>query len=140
MSFRVLPEARGDLREAIRHYRAVKPPAIGKRLAARVLDSFNQAIASVEAMPLSRPVHSDIAGARWVQLERFPPRFDLSLECRVDPAVIGVQSDRRFAGAPGRIAETAVRTVARGHYLGAGPPSRSMSASSTAFSTFARSL
>src|SRR5580698_7208127 len=72
MSVRVLPEARGDLREAIRHYRAVKPPAIGKQLAARVLDSFKQAIASVEAMPLSRPEHSEIAGARWVQLERFP--------------------------------------------------------------------
>ncbi|HEV3194229.1 MAG TPA: hypothetical protein VGY54_27175 [Polyangiaceae bacterium] len=51
---RVLPEARTDLREAIRHYRAIKPPAVGKELAARVLDAFKQAVQSVEAMPLSR--------------------------------------------------------------------------------------
>jgi hypothetical protein len=45
MSVRVLPKARGDLREAIRHYRAIKPPAIGKQLAGRVLDAFKQAMA-----------------------------------------------------------------------------------------------
>jgi hypothetical protein len=45
---RVLPEARADLREAIRHYRAIMPPAVGKQLAARVLDKFKQAVLSVE--------------------------------------------------------------------------------------------
>jgi plasmid stabilization system protein ParE len=72
MAVRVLPEARDDLRDAIRHYRAVHPPAVGKQLAARVLDAFKNAIASVESMPLSRPEHPDIPGARWVLLERFP--------------------------------------------------------------------
>jgi plasmid stabilization system protein ParE len=72
MSVRVLPKARSDLREAIRHYRAIRPPAIGKQLAGRVLEAFKHAMASVEAMPLSRPEHPDIVGARWVQLERFP--------------------------------------------------------------------
>jgi hypothetical protein len=48
MASRVLPEARADLREAIRHYRAVKPPALGKQLAARVLDAFKQAVRSIE--------------------------------------------------------------------------------------------
>jgi hypothetical protein len=37
---RVLPEARTDLREAIRHYRAIKPPAAGRKLAERVLDAM----------------------------------------------------------------------------------------------------
>jgi plasmid stabilization system protein ParE len=72
MAIRVLPEASSDLRDAIRHYRAVKPPAVGKQLATRVLDAFKQAVASVESMPLSRPEHPDIRGARWVLLERFP--------------------------------------------------------------------
>ncbi len=72
MAVRVLPEARDDLREAIRHYRAVSPPALGKALAARVLDSFKRAVESVADMPLSRPEHPDIPGARWVLLERFP--------------------------------------------------------------------
>jgi plasmid stabilization system protein ParE len=69
---KVLPEARTDLREAIRHYRAIKPPAAGKELAARVLDAFKQAVQSVEAMPLSRPEHPDIPGARWVLFQDFP--------------------------------------------------------------------
>jgi plasmid stabilization system protein ParE len=72
MAIRVLPDARSDLREAIRHYRAIKPPAAGKGLAARVLDAFKGAVQSVEAMPLSRPEHPDIPGARWVLLEYFP--------------------------------------------------------------------
>jgi hypothetical protein len=63
MAIRVLPEARSDLGDAIRHYRAVKPPAVGKQLATRVLDAFKQAVASVESMPLSRPEHPDIPGA-----------------------------------------------------------------------------
>jgi plasmid stabilization system protein ParE len=72
MAIRVLPEARSDLREAIRHYRAIKPPAVGKELALRVLVAFKRAVTSVEAMPLSRPEHPDIPGARWVLLEDFP--------------------------------------------------------------------
>jgi plasmid stabilization system protein ParE len=72
MAIRVLPEARGDLRDAIRHYRAVKPPAVGKQLATRVLDAFKRAVASVASMPFSRPEHPDIPSARWVLLERFP--------------------------------------------------------------------
>jgi plasmid stabilization system protein ParE len=72
MAVRVLPEARNDLRDAIGHYRAVHPPAVGKQLAARLLDAFKQAIANVESMPLSPPEHPDIPGARCVLLERFP--------------------------------------------------------------------
>jgi plasmid stabilization system protein ParE len=72
MAVRVLPEARGDLREVIRHYRSINPPALGKGLAGRVLDAFRRAVESVESMPLSRPEHPDIADARWVLLERFP--------------------------------------------------------------------
>lgn len=45
---------------------------LGKELAARVLDAFKKAVASIESMPLSRPEHPDIPGARWVLLERFP--------------------------------------------------------------------
>jgi plasmid stabilization system protein ParE len=72
MASRVLPEARADLREAIRHYRSVKPPALGKQLAARVLDAFKQAVQSVEEMALAQAEHPDIPGARWVLLRDFP--------------------------------------------------------------------
>jgi plasmid stabilization system protein ParE len=72
MTVRVIPEARVDLREAIRHYRAVKPPAVGKQLAVRVLDAFKHAVRSVETMPLSQPEHPDIRGARWVLFDNFP--------------------------------------------------------------------
>jgi plasmid stabilization system protein ParE len=72
MASRVLPEARADLREAIRHYRAVKPPALGKQLAARVLDAFKQAVRSIEEMPLAQPEHPDIPGARWALFRDFP--------------------------------------------------------------------
>jgi|SRR5882672_1433437 len=72
MAVRVVREARTDLRDVLRHYRAVKPPAVGKQLATRVLEAFKQAVVSVEWMPLSRPEHPDIPGARWVLLARFP--------------------------------------------------------------------
>lgn len=72
MAIRVLPEARDDLREAVRYYRNVSPPALGKELAGRVLAAFRHAITSVEAMPLSRPEHPDIPGARYVIFRRFP--------------------------------------------------------------------
>jgi hypothetical protein len=36
MPTRVLPEARDDLREAIKYYRNIKPAVLGKRLATRV--------------------------------------------------------------------------------------------------------
>jgi len=72
MASRVLPEARADLREAIRHYRDAKPSALGKQLAARLLEAFKKAVRSVEAMPLSRPEHPDVPGARWVLFEHFP--------------------------------------------------------------------
>jgi hypothetical protein len=73
MTVRVLPKACGDLRETIGHYSAVKPSAIGKQIASRVLETFKQAIASVEGRPLSRPEHPDIAGARWVLSESPAP-------------------------------------------------------------------
>jgi hypothetical protein len=57
MAVRVLPEARDDLREAVRYYRGIKLPAVGKQFAGRVLASFKRAVASVALRPLSRPVH-----------------------------------------------------------------------------------
>lgn len=72
MATRVLPEARDDLRSAIRYYRDVKPPALGKQLAARVMAAFREAIRLVAPMPLGRPEHPDIPGARYVMLGRFP--------------------------------------------------------------------
>ena len=72
MAVRLLPEARDDLREAIRYYRAIPPPATGRQLAARVLASFKDAMRDVELMPLSRPEHPDIPGARYVIFCDFP--------------------------------------------------------------------
>jgi plasmid stabilization system protein ParE len=72
VAIRVLPEARDDLREAVRYYRDIKPPAVGKNLAARVLSSFKQAMESVGGMPLSRPEHPDIPGVRYAIFEGFP--------------------------------------------------------------------
>jgi hypothetical protein len=60
MRIRGLPEARDDLREAVAYYRHIKPPAIGKLLAERVLAAFKQAVGSVQTMPLSRPEHPDV--------------------------------------------------------------------------------
>lgn len=68
----VLPEARADLREAIRYYRAIKPPAVGMQLAARVFAAFREAVLSAEAAPRSRPEHPDITGARFVLFPGFP--------------------------------------------------------------------
>ena len=72
MATRVLPEARDDLREAVRYYRNVKPPVLGKQLATRVMTSFKEAVGLVAAMPLSRPEHPDIPGARYVMFQGFP--------------------------------------------------------------------
>lgn len=72
MATRVLPEAHDDLREAIRYYRNVKPPVLGKQLAARVMAAFKEAAGLVAAMPLSRPEHPDIPGARYVLFQGFP--------------------------------------------------------------------
>ncbi len=45
MAIRGLPEARIDLREVIG--RAIKPPAVRKELATRMLTAFNRAVASL---------------------------------------------------------------------------------------------
>ncbi len=72
MAARILPAARDDLREAIRYYRNVNPPALGKRLAVRVLAAFREAVSLVQSMPRTRPEHPDIPGARYVILAGFP--------------------------------------------------------------------
>jgi plasmid stabilization system protein ParE len=72
MATRVLPEARDDLTEAVRYYRDIKPPMLGKRLATRLMTSFKGAVGLVATMPLSRPEHPDIAGARYIMLQGFP--------------------------------------------------------------------
>lgn len=45
---------------------------LGKQLAARVMTSFKEAVGLVAAMPLSRPEHPDIPGARYVMFRGFP--------------------------------------------------------------------
>jgi len=72
MATRVLPEARDDLRDAIRYYRNVKPPILGKELASRVMAAFREAVELVAEMPLGRPEHPDIPGARFVLFKGFP--------------------------------------------------------------------
>jgi plasmid stabilization system protein ParE len=72
MATRVLPEAREDLRDAVRYYRNVKPPALGKQLAARVMVAFREAVETAAEMALARPEHPDIPGARWVLFKSFP--------------------------------------------------------------------
>ncbi len=72
MATRILPEARDDLRDAIRYYRNVKPPVLGKQLATRVMVAFKEASSLIAAMPLSRPEHPDITGARYVMFQGFP--------------------------------------------------------------------
>lgn len=72
MATKVLPEARDDLRAALRYYRNVKPPVLGKQLASRMMSAFRDASALIAEMPLGRPEHPDIADARYVLLQRFP--------------------------------------------------------------------
>lgn len=72
MATRILPEARDDLLGAIRYYRNVKPPVLGKQLATRVMAAFKEALSRVAAMPLSRPEHPDIPAARYVMFRGFP--------------------------------------------------------------------
>jgi len=81
MTTRVLPEARDDLRNAIRYYRSVNPPVLGKELAVRVMGAFREALEIVTAMPLGRPEHPDIPGARYVIFNGFP-YLALFLFCR----------------------------------------------------------
>ena len=69
MATRILPEARDDLRNAIRYYRNIKPPTLGKQLAARVMAAFKKVVSFVERVPLGRPEHPDISGARYVLFE-----------------------------------------------------------------------
>lgn len=72
MGCRILPEARDELRDAVRYYRAIKPPVVGKQLAQRVLGAFRQAVQRVEATPLARPEHPEIPGVRFVLFTDFP--------------------------------------------------------------------
>jgi plasmid stabilization system protein ParE len=72
MATRVLPQARDDLRNAIRYYRNVKPPVLGKQLADRVMAAFREAVELIAAMPLGRPEHPDIPDARYVIFNGFP--------------------------------------------------------------------
>lgn len=66
MGLRVLEAASDDLEDVVRFYRAIPPPKVGRQLAARVITEFKQAMANVIPMPLSRPVHPDIPGVRYV--------------------------------------------------------------------------
>ena len=68
----VRPEARADLRDAARYYRNVAPPALGKKLAARLMTSFRDCIHTIEALAHTRPEHPDIPGARFVAFPGFP--------------------------------------------------------------------
>jgi len=72
MTSRILPEARDDLREAVRYYREIKPPALGKHLATRMTTAFKDAVGRAASMSLGRPEHPEIPGARYVMLEGFP--------------------------------------------------------------------
>jgi plasmid stabilization system protein ParE len=72
MALRVLREARDDLRDVARFYRAIPPPRVGRQLAARVLSEFNASLQTVVAMPLSRPEHPDIPGVRYVLFPNLP--------------------------------------------------------------------
>jgi plasmid stabilization system protein ParE len=72
MAARVLREARDDLRDVIRFYRAIPPPSTGRRLAARIVNEFNASLPDVVAMPLSRPEHPDIPGVRYVLFATLP--------------------------------------------------------------------
>ena len=72
MTIKVLPEAREDLREAVRYYRSIQPPDVGRQLAERVLAAFRQIARQIAEMPLSAPEHPDIAGTRFVPVDSFP--------------------------------------------------------------------
>ncbi|NOU29826.1 MAG: type II toxin-antitoxin system RelE/ParE family toxin [Polyangiaceae bacterium] len=72
MAVRLLPEARDDLREAVKYYRKVSPPVLGKQLAQRVLAAFRECLEGVASAPNSRPLHPDIPGVRFVGLRGFP--------------------------------------------------------------------
>lgn len=71
MATRVLPDARDDLREAVRYYRNIKQPVLGKQLATRMMAAFKECVRAA-SMSLGRPEHPDIPGARYVMFEGFP--------------------------------------------------------------------
>lgn len=68
----VLPAALAELREAARYYRNVPPPAVGKQLARRLMDSFTHCVRAIEEFGTTRPEHPDIPGARFVAFAVFP--------------------------------------------------------------------
>ena len=72
MAIRILREARDDLRSAVRYYRSVKPPVLGKQLAARLMVAFREALEPIAAMPLGCPEHPEILGARYLLFNGFP--------------------------------------------------------------------
>lgn len=72
MAVRVLREARDDLRDAAKFYRAIPPPNVGRQLAARVIGEFKDSLPTVVAMPLSRPEHPEIPGVRYVPFPKLP--------------------------------------------------------------------
>jgi plasmid stabilization system protein ParE len=72
MATRVLPEARDDLRTAVRYYRDIKPPVLGKQLAVRMMAAFKEAVGYAASMSLARPEHPELPGARYVMFQGFP--------------------------------------------------------------------
>lgn len=69
---RVHPDARDDLRDAVRYYRNVAPPALGKQLAHRLMGAFKDCMRAIDQFGATRPEHPDIPGARWVAFTGFP--------------------------------------------------------------------
>ena len=72
MAVRLLPEARDDLREAVKYYRKVSPPVLGRQLAQRILAAFHECMKGVASAPNARPLHPDIPGVRFVAFRGFP--------------------------------------------------------------------
>ena len=91
MVVRVLAEARADLREAARYYRHVPPPALGRKLAARLLEAFGDAVRSAEAFGAFRAEHPDIPLAHFVPLPGFPYLLFYTVAKDGDVFVISVE-------------------------------------------------
>ena len=94
MAVHVLPEAREDLGEAVRYYRGIRPAAIGRLLAARVLAAFRDAARSIAEAPFARPEHPDIPGGRFVQMDPFPYLVFYALEA-THVVIVAVEHARR---------------------------------------------
>jgi len=90
----VVPEAREDLREAVRHYRSIRPPAVGRLLAVRALAAFREAARSIAETPLGRPEHPDIPGGRFVQMDPFPYLVFYTVE-KAQVVIVAVEHARR---------------------------------------------